>query len=235
MSLLSRYNIKYNIDSIDEKLINKYIGQITSIYHMVNDKYNGYMTDKKDTVILSGSAAILYYLYSLNYSDLIINNIIQTPSDINLLMVYYTKTKPVIDELYIEDFKQKKADDKVSSATFINKWTRDAITEFDLTYVPFAETHWNEINGINVLDLTELKSFYSLIISEKYKRANTNMDDIFIKLDIIQKIIQRLKLNPRPDIIKPGVRFSIKLLSDNFVPEIIDIDSDIIPIKLISR
>jgi hypothetical protein len=235
MSLLSRYNIKYNIDSIDEKLINKYIGQITSIYYMVNDKYNGYMTDKKDTVILSGSAAILYYLYSLNYSDLIINNIIQTPSDINLLMVYYTKTKPVIDELYIEDFKQKKADDKVSSATFINKWTRDAIREFDLTYVPFAETHWNEINGINVLDLTELKSFYSLIISEKYKRTNTNMDDIFIKLDIIQKIIQRLKLNPRPDIIKPGVRFSIKLLSDNFVPEIIDFDSDIIPIKLISR
>jgi hypothetical protein len=91
---------------IDENLVSRYIRQITKIYHIVNEKYNGYMTDKKDTIILSGSAAILYYLHSLGYKDLIINESFQSPSDVDLLIVYYTKMKPVIDELYIEDFKQ---------------------------------------------------------------------------------------------------------------------------------
>lgn len=245
MSLVSRYNIKYNFDGgIDENLVSKYINQITKIYHMVNEKYNGYMTDKKDTIILSGSAAILYYLHSLEYRDLIINESFQSPTNVDLLMVYYTKMKPVIDELYIEDFMQiiKKSEGsiKVPNVTFKNNWTRDEIKEFDLTYVPFFGTRWNEVNGISVLDLNELKSFYE-----------ENKD--YSKIDIIKKILERLELNPRPDIIKQGDKFSIirptnelstpseypiRVLSFNdmtispekahdFVPRIIDFGSEI--------
>lgn len=208
MSLVSRYNIKYNLDGgMDENLVSRYIEQITKIYHMVNEKYNGYMTDKKDTVILSGSAAILYYLHSLGFKDLIINESFQSPTDVDLLMVYYTKMKPVIDELYIEDFKQiiKKSNShaiKVSSATFKNEWTSDEIKKFVLTFVPFSGTHWNEVNGINVLDLKELKSFYD---EDKDLEERHGRD--YPKIEIIKQILERLELTPRPDIIKPGVRY----------------------------
>ncbi len=218
MGILSRYNIKYNLDGgMDENLINKYISQITHIYNIVNEKYNGYMTDKKDTVILSGSSAILYYLYSLGYKDLIINESFQSPTDVDLLMVYYTKMKPVIDEIYIEDFVQlqKKPNSvKVSSATFKNEWTNNEIKEFDLTYVPFSGTHWNEVNGINVLDLNELKSFY-----EDDKDLDERQGKDYPKIDIIKQILDRLKLNPRPDIIKKGNRFEISRSKTQHVNE----------------
>lgn len=211
MSLVSRYNIKYNLDGgMDENLVSKYIEQITNIYHMVNEKYNGYMTDKKDTVILSGSAAILYYLHSLGYKDLIINESFQSPTDVDLLMVYYTKMKPAIDEWYIEDFRRvnninltKGPSAKVSSATFKNEWTGNAIKQFDLTFVPFSGTHWNEVNGLNILDLNQLKSFYD---EDKDLAERKGRD--YPKIEIINKILEKLELNPRPDIIKSGVRFS---------------------------
>lgn len=195
MNLLSRYNIKYNSDGyMDEYLVTKYINQITKIYHMVNKKYNDYMTDKKDTIILSGYASILYYLYSLGYKDLIMNESFQSPTDVNLLMVYYTEMKPVIDEFYIEDFKQITKNLNGTDITFKNNWTNDEIKDFNLTLVPFYRTHWNDINGINVLNLTELKAFYA---------QSKNLD----KIEIIKKILERLELNPRPDIIKPCVRY----------------------------
>jgi len=198
MNLLSRYNIKYNLDGgMDEYLVTKYINQITKIYHMVNKKYNGYMTDKKDTIILSGYASILYYLYSLGYKDLIINESFQSPTDVNLLMVYYTEMKPVIDEFYIEDFKQITKNLNGTNITFKNNWTNDEIKDFDLTLVPFYRTRWNDINGINVLNLTELKAFYDQV---------KDLD----KIEIIKKILERLELSPRPDIIKQGIRVIYK-------------------------
>lgn len=189
MNFISKYKIKYNLDGyINEYLINKYISQIIKIYHMTNEKYNGYMTEKKDTIILSGYAAILYYLYSLGYKDLIMNESFQLPTNVNLLMIYYTKIKPDIDEYYIEDFKQITKKSNGNSVIFKNNWTSDEIKEFDLTLVPFNKICWNNINGINVLDLNILKTFY---------------DKDLVK--IVKIILERLELKPRPDIIKCGI------------------------------
>lgn len=205
MSLINRYKIKYNLDGgMDEHLVSRYIKQITEIYHLVNTKYNDYMTEKKDTVILSGSAAILYYLHSLGYDDLIRTDSFQSPTDVDLLMVYYTKMKPVIDELYIGDYKRQK-ETKASSSTFKDEWTSNQINQFDLTYVPFSGTHWNDINGISVIDLKELKSFY-----EEDKDLAERKGKDYPKIEIIQQIIKRLEQTPRPEIIKPGVRYQMK-------------------------
>ncbi len=209
MSLINRYKIKYNLDGgMDENLVSQYIKQITDIYQMANTKYNDYMTDKKDAVFLSGSAAILYYLHSLGYDDLIKRDSFESPSDVDLLMVFYTKMKPVIDEIYIGDFKRQN-ETKVSSATFKNEWTSNPINQFDLTYVPFTGTHWNEVNGVNVLDLKELKSFY-----EEDKDLTARKGKDYPKIEIIQEIIKRLELTPRPDIIKPGQRYQPKRMDE---------------------
>jgi hypothetical protein len=163
MSLISRYFINYNMyNETNKNTISKYINQILQIYHMVNETYNGYMTDKKDTVILSGYAAVLYYIYlcMTNYSEATINNLIQSPINIELIMVYHTDNKPDIDEFYIGDFKQITQETEYS--IFRNEWTLNEIKEFKLISKPFSETKWDNINGVNIISLNELSIHYNI-------------------------------------------------------------------------
>jgi hypothetical protein len=129
---------------------------------MVNETYNGYMTDKKDTVILSGYAAVLYYIYlhMTNYSEATINNLIQSPINLELIMVYHTDNKPDIDEFYIGDFKQITQETEYS--IFRNEWTLNEIKEFKLISKPFSETKWDNINGVNIISLNELSIHYNI-------------------------------------------------------------------------
>jgi len=163
MSLISRYFINYNMyNETNKNTISKYINQILQIYHMVNETYNGYMTDKKDTVILSGYAAVLYYIYlhMTNYSEATINNLIQSPINLELIMVYHTDNKPDIDEFYIGDFKQITQETEYS--IFRNEWTLNEIKEFKLISKPFSETKWDNINGVNIISLNELSIHYNI-------------------------------------------------------------------------
>lgn len=167
MSLISRYIINYNVcdkkHKIDKNTISKYINQILKIYHMVNETYNGYMTDKKDTVILSGYAAVLYYVYlhMSNYSESTINNLFQLPINVELIMVYHNN-KPDIDEYYIGDFKQITQENKTDYSLFRNKWTLNEIKEFKIISKPISETEWDNINGVNIIKFNELSIDYNI-------------------------------------------------------------------------
>lgn len=202
MSLIKRYLINYNLNGgMDGNLIQTYIDEINKIYNMVDEKYNGYMTHKDKPIILSGSAAILYYLYYLGFNDLIIHETFVPPSDVDLLAIYTSKYKPVIDELFIGDFKQineykTQPESKKSSATFIDNFSSNYINSFDLTYTSIGAVRWNNVNNVNVIDLKNLLDFYKQDADLLSRQGKD-----YPKIEIIKQIIQRLESNPNPIII----------------------------------
>lgn len=177
--------------------IKKLIDEIKKIYNIVNSYFNGYSLDNSDTnpIVITGSAAILYYLVVLGYDDLI-KEMVQ-PSDLDLLFIYNSrvnKMKPTIRAPYIGDF--KRISDISSSVTFKDEWSDLTIRSFDLTSIPSSGLRYNSINGIKIIRLNELLNFY-----EADKELETRKNDL-TKICLINKMIARLEQNPRPDIIK---------------------------------
>lgn len=176
MSLLRRYNVKYESESLNIK------NNIMKIYNHVNKSFPD---DEIQHLVLSGSSALFMYIHALKYNDLF--DKLEEPYDIDLLIVLNsikTKIKPHFNIFYIGDY--QKINEYEKSVTFKNKWTSDKINEFKLTYVFSSGIHYNLVNNLNLIKLEELLLFYQ-------ERAEKNK----IKIEIIQEIIKRLQTSPK--------------------------------------
>lgn len=203
MSLLRRYNVKYESEFEKENIIKK-MSQIQKIYNLVNQKF---YDDETQHIVLTGSCALLFYITKLGFTDLLIK--LPEPSDVDLLIVLNArriKKKPHFTIFYIEDYMRVNKNNYTpiepsnatleSSVTFKNLWTSDKMNKFDLTYVFNTGIHYNRVNNFNLIKLEELLIFYEADkdIIERAEKDN-------IKIEIIKEIISRLKANPRPDVI----------------------------------
>jgi hypothetical protein len=205
MSLLRRYNVKYESESLNIK------NNIMKIYNYVNKSFPD---DEMQYLVLTGSSALFMYIYALGYNDLF--DKLEEPSDVDLLIVLNSrkiKIKPHFNIFYIGDYQRinKKSKEPIesdkslleSSVTFKNKWTSDNINEFDLTYVFSSGIHHNLVSSFNLIKLEELLLFYQADLSLP-ERAGKDK----IKIEIIQEIIKRLQTSPRPDLIHNVPKFS---------------------------
>jgi len=206
MSILKRYNIKYESNSLRDHTLNSLKTNIEKIYNQVKITFP---EDDNQHLVLTGSCALFLYLYSLGYNDLI--DKLDEPSDVDLLIVLNSrkiKMKPLFNIFYIGDYQRinkhtKQPDDITlkSSVTFKNKWTSDKINEYDLTYVFSTDINYNQINNVKLIKLEDLLSFY---------QADSSLPDRskdIKKIEIIQEIIKKLKENPQPDLIIPVSKF----------------------------
>lgn len=113
---MKRYHVKYEtLSKLNEDLAEILFSEIKEIYKIVNDKINSYAIkpSERTPIVITGSGAILYYIKSLGYNDLI--NQMDVPSDVDLLMLYDNhkhRMKPKINSLSIGDFKLKKLYEK---------------------------------------------------------------------------------------------------------------------------
>ncbi len=217
MSLLKRYDIKYQSEFDKKNIVNNIKSQIEKIYNFVVRRF---YDDETQHVILTGSGALFLYITELGYEDLL--DKLPEPSDVDLLLVLNSKkikTKPHFSIYYIEDFRRvKKA--KVngstvvtpvepanatleSSVSFKDFWTSDKINEFDLTYVFSSGVHYNKVNNFNLIKLDELLQFYE---ADKDNTERAGKD--YIKIELIKEIIKRLQANPRPDIISSSPAYT---------------------------
>lgn len=223
MSLLKRYDIKYQSEIEKKNIVNSIKSQIEKIYDFVNNRF---YDNETQHIVLTGSCALFLYIVELGYNDLLAK--LPEPSDVDLLIVLNSKKikiKPHFTIFYIEDFKRVKKS-KVngetvikaidasnvtleSSVSFKDFWTNDKINEFDLTYVFSSGIHYNKVketndkvNGFNLIKLDELLDFYE---ADKNNTERAGKD--YIKIEIINEIISRLKLNPRPDIISSSPEY----------------------------
>jgi hypothetical protein len=188
-----KYSIEYcMIGGMNIDLISQFINEINSIYLNIKSLYS-----HGDNVVLSGSCAILYYLYLIGYNDLI--NELLEPNDIDFLLLT-NETNSVITVPFIGDYKRQQ-DTHEKSATFKNDWDPHLkFKSFDLT-IPRNSITFNQFDKINLISLKQLKSYYNDDLDER------PLDNKKIK--IIEQIQDRLLKNPRPDIIQPEQVFKI--------------------------
>lgn len=238
---MKRYQVKYEISGkLNLELAEQLINEIKQIFNLVNQHYNSSFVEpsEKTPIVLTGSGAILLYIMSLGYTDLL--NQMDVPSDVDLLKLYNNRVqrmKPIVNSPFIGDFKLRKIYDKEkeqtqepinesntsepapdafhcsikrgfqpiqcsSSETYVNYWENRNIRSFDVTVVPISSTPYNIINGINVLDLINLKKYYQedlgLIGRDEIKDSN--------KIRLINDILERLGKQPRDDLIKKPIK-----------------------------
>ena len=216
MSLLKRYNIKYQSELDRDDIVTNIKTQIEKIYTFVNGQY---YDDETQHVVLTGSVALFLYITELGYHNLLAK--LPEPADVDLLIVLNSKkikTKPHFTINYIDDFKRVKKT-KVDGQTVItpiepinatlessislkNYWTTNKLNEIDLTYVFSSGVHYNKVNNFNLIKLEELLEFYE---DDKYNLERGGNDHI--KIELINEIISRLQLKPRPDIISPSLDY----------------------------
>ncbi len=196
-----KYHIKYEkyekekylmIGGMDNTLVPGFVGEINNIYSHIKSLYS-----HGDIIVLSGSGALLYYLHSLGYTDLIRE--IAEPNDVDFLLLT-SEPNATITVPFIGDHKRKQVTHE-KSATFENNWAPHLkFKSFDLT-IPRNAINYNQVGQINLLSLAQLKSYY--------------VDDIDVrgedklKVKIIEQILSRLITNPRPDIIGSEETFRI--------------------------
>ncbi len=186
MSLSNRYKLKYNLEGgMRREFIQKYKQEIEQIYKMVQEMFVG------NPVILSGSAAILYYLINLGYDDLIEDMI--EPSDLDLLLIDSTKNALLYNH-FIGDFK-KTTEIPTRSATFVNSWTTNKFKSFDLSIEPSSK--YNLVGNILLININLLLENYEDNLIPEIRCRD------YLKIAIIKKIKERLESEPRPDIIIP--------------------------------
>ncbi len=186
MSLSNRYKLKYDLHGgMRIELVETYKQEIEQLYKLVKDMFLG------NPVVLSGSGAILYYLISLGYNDLI-EEIIQ-PSDLDLLLIDPSKNALLYNH-FIGDFK-KQIDSPVRSATFLNSWTTNKLKSFDLSIEP--KSKYNLVGDIFLIDLDLLLENYEDNLIPEVRCRD------YLKIAIIKKIKERLESTPRADIIIP--------------------------------
>ncbi len=197
----TKYHIKYEkyekekylmVGGMDNTLVPGFVKEINNINSHIKSLYS-----HGDIIVLSGSGALLYYLHSLGFTDLI--DEIAEPNDVDFLLLT-NQPNGTITVPFIGDHKRKQVTHE-KSATFENNWAPHLkFKSFDLT-IPRNSINYNQVGQVNLLSLTQLKSYY--------------MDDMDIrdedklKISIIDKTISRLTSNPRPDIIGPEETFRI--------------------------
>jgi hypothetical protein len=206
MSILKRYNIKYESNSLRDHTLNNLKTNIEKIYNQVKISFP---EDDNQHLVLTGSSALFMYLHALKYHNLI--DLLDEPSDVDLLIVLNSrkiKIKPSFNIFYVGDYRRLNKDTKQpddlslkSSVTFRNNWNSDKIKEFDLSYVFSTDLNYNHINNVKLIKLEDLLSFYQADSSLPDRSKDRK------KIKIIEQTIKKLKENPQSDLIIPVPKF----------------------------
>ncbi len=206
--MYTKYHIKYEKSNkekyimaggMDNTLVPGFVREINNIFAHIKALYS-----HGDTIVLSGSGALLYYLHSLGYSDLIKD--IAEPNDVDFLLLT-NEPNAKITVPFIGDHKRRQVTHE-KSATFENDWVPHLkFKSFDLT-IPRNAIMYNQIGQVNLISLSQLKSYY----------MDDMRDEDKLKISIIEKIISRLISNPRPDIIGPDETFRIGKKNSRQIP-----------------
>lgn len=206
MSILKRYNIKYESNSLRDHTLNNLKTNIEKIYNQVKITFP---EDDNQHLVLTGSSALFMYLHALKYHNLI--DLLDEPSDVDLLIVLNSrkiKIKPSFNIFYVGDYRRINKDTKQpddlslkSSVTFRNNWNSDKIKEFDLSYVFSTNLNYNHINNVKLIKLQDLLSFYQADSSLPDRSKDRK------KIKIIEQTIKKLKENPQSDLIIPVPKF----------------------------
>jgi hypothetical protein len=206
--MFTKYHIKYEksekhlmIGGMDISLVPSFIKEINTLNTQIKSLYS-----HGDIVVLSGSGALLYYLHTLGYTDLI-NELIE-PSDVDFLLLT-DEPNATITVPFIGDHKRKQVTHE-KSATFENDWaTHLKFKSFDLT-IPRNSIIYNQVGTINLLSLSQLKSYY---LDDLDTRPNDNK-----KIQIITAIQSRLNTNPKQKNISPEQTFRISKTKSKQIP-----------------
>ena len=222
------YNIEYSnniyptqkkylmIGGMDNAVVPDFVKEINTLYSNVITMYS-----HDDTIVLSGSGALLYYLHMLDYVDLITDLV--EPNDVDFLLLT-TEPNAVISVPFIGDHKRKQVTLE-RSATFENNWAPHLkFKSFDLT-IPRNSITYHKVGNINLINLAQLKSYYQdeLELENpdilKVRQGDELIEPVEIKkIKIIEKIQEKLSENPRPDIIGPKQIFSISRSKTKKIP-----------------
>ncbi len=206
--MYTKYHIKYEkpekyimVGGMDNTLVPGFVKEINNIYSHIKALYS-----HGDTIVLSGSGALLYYLHSLGYTDLI-ENIVE-PNDVDFLLLT-NEPNAKITIPFIGDHKRRQVTHE-KSATFENDWVPHLkFKTFDLT-IPRNAIIYNQIGQVNLISLTQLKSYYLDEIDIK--------DENKLKIATIDQILSRLTTSPRSDIIGPEQTFRIGKINPRQIP-----------------
>ena len=156
-----------------------FISEISTIYSQIVSLYS-----HGDIIILSGSCALLYYLHSFGFTDLL--DEFDEPDDVIFLLLTSEKNS-TISVPFIGDHKKKQIS-YVKSASFENDWASHLkIKTFDLI-IARNSISYNKVEEINLITLNQLKSYYSNNLDLKTKNIK--------KIQIIEQIQMRLINNP---------------------------------------
>jgi hypothetical protein len=213
--MFNKYYIKYDktakhlmTGGMDNNLVSGFIKEINTIYTQIKSLYS-----HGDIVVLSGSGALLYYLHTLGYTDLI--DLLAEPNDVDFLLLT-NEPNATITVPFIGDHKRRQATHE-KSATFENDWASYLkFKSFDLT-IPRNSIIYNQVGQINLLTLSQLKSYY---LDDLETRPEDNK-----KIQIINQIESRLVSNPKPALIGQEQIFKINKnkskIPINYEPDII--------------
>lgn len=161
---------------------NKFESELFDIYRLVQ---NYYTTTTKP--ILTGSGAIAYLLNYL-HMDTDLDNLMEldiNPHDLDFLYISNTGLSNP-DSLGI--FNINPAQKRETSVTFkINSETsNNYIKSFDVSKI--NKINYFELNGINIINLKSLSSFYTSDFLDDDEKINKDK----LKKDLIEKIIKKI-------------------------------------------
>jgi hypothetical protein len=170
---------KYSMfGGMNNMLASIFISEISTIYSQIVSLYS-----HGDIIVLSGSCALLYYLHSFGFTDLL--DEFDEPNDVIFLLLTSDKNS-IISVPFIGD--HKKQITYVKSATFSNDWASHLkIKTFDLI-IARNSISYNKVGKINLITLNQLKSYYSNNLDLRTKNIK--------KIQIIEQIQLRLIDNP---------------------------------------
>ena len=201
MNTSKKYNIIYSlVGGMDLELAPVFINDINTINKSIASLYS-----HGDTISLTGSGAILYYLYKLGYNDLI-EKLIE-PTDLDFLLLTHERNSKITVP-FIDDFKREQETHE-ESVTFklyscVLKNSKPCqlakITSFDIT-IPENSISYHLVDKVNLINLEQLRSYY---MDDIELRPNDNN-----KVKIIDQILERLSKVSRSEIIGPKQVFSI--------------------------
>ena len=153
MPRIIKYKINYEQKGgMDLQFLPNYLAEIKQIYELVDG-------NNKNQVVLTGSGAILYYLHLLNRNDLI--ETYKAPSDVDLLLMNIEKIRNFsLAGLSFSNFTKQSGDNNSNTYMMQNKQNKTLVS-FDLTKLNGQNIRHNVVDGIKIIDLDILESFYS--------------------------------------------------------------------------
>jgi hypothetical protein len=180
--------IKYKINYEQKGGMN--LGEVATYLKEIKDIYDLVNSVAPNQVVLTGSGAILYYLYHLGRMDLIQNY--KAPSDVDLVLMNIHKIRNFsLDGLSFSNFEKISGDDISNTYMMQNKQGKTLIS-FDLTKLIGSTIRHNVINGMKIIDLEKLESFY-IDPDELAFRSPDKVPEDLKKVEIIREIKERVK------------------------------------------